>query len=76
MDPPKVKQQSGRAISYEYGIKMLSKDDVRWLNMVMLNTAEHYFGYCDFERIKPSIEYYNNLVMQERRYDLGFMFTH
>ena len=73
VEPPKVKQQFGKPVGYEYGIKELSRNDVHWLNAAMFNTVEHHFGYCDLDKIKSSIEYYNALPTNERRYDLGFM---
>ena len=73
VEPPKVKQQFGKTVAYEYAIKMLSKEDVYWLNAVMINTSERYFGYCNFERIKSSIQYYKLLSDSEKRNDLSFM---
>lgn len=75
VEPPKVKQQFGRTVAYEYGIKMLSKEDVCRLNATMLNICEHHFGYRNFERIESSIRYYNSFSDNERRYDLSFMMT-
>ncbi|MBM9888632.1 MULTISPECIES: DUF4238 domain-containing protein [Deefgea] len=73
VEPPKVKLQNGKPVGYEYGIKQLSKSDVISLNTAMFNTAEHYFGYCDLEAIKSSLEYYNSLKKNERRYDLRYI---
>lgn len=73
VEPPKVKRQSGIPVSYEYEIKQLSKNDVYWLNAEMLNTSEYHFGYGNLDKIKSSVEYYNSLPADRRRYDLGFM---
>ena len=73
VEPPKVKQQFGETVAYEYVIKMLSKEDVYWLNASMIETSEHHFGYCNLEGIKSSIQYYNLFSDSERRYDLSFM---
>lgn len=73
VEPPKVKQQYGKTVAYEYAIKMLSKEDVYWLNAAMINTSEHHFGYCNFERIESSIRYYNLIYERERRYNLSFI---
>lgn len=73
VEPPKVKKQYGKTVAYEYSIKELSKDDVLWLNSNMINTAEHYFGYHNYDGIKRSLKYYNDLQTDERRYDLSFI---
>nr|WP_314902025.1 hypothetical protein [uncultured Deefgea sp.] len=73
VEPPKVNQQNGKPVGYEYGIKQLSKKDVISLNTSMLNTAENYFGYCDLESIRSSIESYNSLKKNGRRYDLRYI---
>lgn len=73
VEPPKVKQQFGKAVAYEYAIKMLTKEDVYWLNATMIDTSERHFGYCNLESIKSSIQYYNLFSDNERRYDLSFM---
>ena len=73
VEPPKVKQQFEKTVAYEYAIKMLSKEDVYWLNASMIDTSEHHFGYCNLERIKSSIQYYNLFSDSERRYDLSFL---
>ncbi|QZA76654.1 DUF4238 domain-containing protein [Deefgea tanakiae] len=73
VEPPKVNLQNGKPVGYEYGIKQLSKKDVISLNTSMLNTAENYFGYCDLESIRSSVESYNSLKKNERRYDLRYI---
>lgn len=73
VEPPKAKQQFGKTVAYEYTIKMLSREDIYWLNATMIDTSEHHFGYCNFERIESSIRYYNSFSESERRYDLSFI---
>ncbi len=39
----------------------------------MINITESHFGYYSYEGIKRSIEYYNALSPEYRRYDMSFL---
>lgn len=41
---------------YVYDIKQLTKNDVIFLNSLLLNNAEKYFAYADISRVKSSLE--------------------
>lgn len=73
VEPPKVKQAYGKAISYEYSIKELYLNDILQINSSLINTVEHHFGYYSYGRIKRSIKYYNSIPSNMRRYDLEFL---
>ena len=73
VEPPKVKQQFGKPITYEYTIQQLTLNDVLSLNAGMINTAEHYFGYKQLESVKSSIDYYSSISDTDRRYNLDFI---
>ena len=73
VEPPKVKRVFGKAVSYEYPIKELSMHDIIRINATMINITESHFGYYSYEGIKRSIEYYNALSPEYRRYDMSFL---
>ena len=72
VEPPKVKNPYSNK-SYEYGIKQISREDARLINISLLNTAEHHFGFADITSIKGSLELYNNMEFMYKRYNFDFM---
>lgn len=58
VEPPKVKHYYGKPTKYEYNIQQLSLNDVCFLNTIMINNAELFFGFQNWADIRKSIDYY------------------
>lgn len=41
---------------YRYKIQQLSKQDVKFLNSLLINNADQFIGYAEVERVKSSLE--------------------
>lgn len=72
VEPPKVKNPYGNK-AYEYSIKQIAKEDARIINISLLNTSEHHFGFSDIERIRGSLKQYNEMEFGNKRYNFDFM---
>ncbi len=73
VEPPKIKQKYGSSKIYEYGIKQLSKQDIYFLNGLMINMTDKCFGFYDFERVRKSVQYYNEQKFEGKTHDLSFL---
>ncbi len=58
---PKNKMLRDGTKEYYYSIQQLSKMDVMFLNSLLIANADQYYGFANEQRVKSSIEKYNDL---------------
>lgn len=54
--PPEVKNIRSSGIEYRCDIQQLSRQDVIFLNSLLLSNADQFFGFANEEKVKASLE--------------------
>ena len=53
---PKVQEINGKR-TYTYSVKQITNSDLHHLNYLLLEEADKYIAFADYNKIKPSVEY-------------------
>jgi hypothetical protein len=62
IEAPKVRNQSEKGIEYIIEIKSLNKDDVIFLNSLLLANSEHFFACANVNRIQKTICQFDDIT--------------
>ena len=62
---PKVKEINGKR-TYIYSVKQITNKDLHHLNYLLLEEADKYIAFADYNKIKPSVEYAEKQTQKKR----------